>query len=516
MSSNVVLNILSEFKGKKAFKQADTAIDKLTKNATKLGKALGVSLGTYAVVAFGKSSVSAFAEAEKASTRLSNVVDNLGLSFATANIQKNLDEISAKAGIAGEVLVDAFQPLLTTTGSVIKSQELLNLALDVSAGSGTDLATVTQDIANAYVGNTKGLKKYNLGLTQAELKTTDFLKVQTALNKQFSGSQEEYLATYAGKLQVLGEAAGNASEVIGGSLIDAFFTITNSGSADELAVKIGNIADKISDVIEGSAKFVFSIKSLFNTKYWKTNGIDEMWADYDKMMFQRKLATAKAFDPANNALTGYKGDAAATAKAEKDAKKRAEDLLKQQRALLAEQKKQAALKKAGSIFDKEQIQIIAALKGNISEEDRKRLELQLALETENVTEAKKLTYELAIAQGLSVKLAQDLASLPAADNPFAAWKGYLDEIELQAKRIAAFTPMSVGAGIPATSGTDFGGNKIGTPVPNFTPPSAGTYGIGGGAPVVVQIDGKTIASALLDQSLSGNQAYVNRRTGGFE
>jgi len=513
--SNVVLNILSEFKGKKAFKQADTAVDKLTKSATNLGKALGVSLGTYAVVAFGKSAVQAFVEAEKASTRLSNVVDNLGLSFATANIQKNLDEISAKAGIAGEVLVDAFQPLITTTGSVTKSQELLNLALDVSAGSGADLATVTQDLANAYVGNFKGLKKYNLGLTQTELKTTDFLKVQTALNEQFSGSQEQYLATYAGKLQVLGEAAGNASEIIGGSLIDAFFTVSNSGSADELAVKIGNIAEKISDVIDGSAKFVFSIKSLFNTKYWKTNGIDEMWADYDKMLFQRKLATAKAFDPANNSLTGYKGDAAAAAKAERDAKKRAADLLKSQRALLAEQKKQAALKKASTIFDLTQAGIIAALKGNISDEDRKRLELQLAIEQGNVKEAQKLTFELAQAQGLGVKIAQDLASLPAASNPFAAWKGYLDEVELQAKRIAEFTPMTVGAGIPATSGTDFGGNTIGSPVAGFTPPSAGTYGT---QPTQVNfnLDGKTLISAIMDQSLSGNQAYVNRRTGGFD
>jgi hypothetical protein len=38
---------------------------------------------------------------------------------------------------------------------------------------------------------------------------------------------------------------------------------------------------------------------------------------------------------------------------------------------------------------------------------------------------------------------------------------------------------------------------------------AGIYG-GGGAPVIVQIDGKAVASALQDSSLSGIGSSVNR------
>ena len=190
---SILINLATEFTGKKAFKEADKAVDKLTKGTKKLAAAFGVGLSTAAVVAFGKASVKAFVEAEKANTRLANVVENLGLSFATAGIQKNLDEISAKAGIAGEALVEAFQPLITTTGSVTKSQELLNLALDVSAGSGKDIIEVSKDIALAYTGVTRGLRKYNLGLTQAELKAADFNKVQGLLTKQFAGSSAAYL-----------------------------------------------------------------------------------------------------------------------------------------------------------------------------------------------------------------------------------------------------------------------------------------------------------------------------------
>ena len=521
---SLLVQIAAEFTGKKALKDADKGIQNLTKSTKKLAGALGVALSTTAVVNFGKASVKAFVEAEKANTRLAGVVKNLGLSFAQAEIQKNLDEISRSAGIAGEVLVDAYQPLLTATGSVIQSQKLLQQALDISAGSGVELTTVTQDLANAYVGNFKGIKKYNLGISQAELKTTDFLKVQTLLNEQFSGSNAKYLETYAGKMQVLGEAAGNAQEVIGGALVNALQDVFGAADITELIGKIDILAAKTANMIDDLAwkwkKFWFvtedkSLLSLLNPfSNYIEKGLDKIDAEKAAITWRRAMEKAAGFGPDSRSAAGV--NSAAAAKAEAEAKKRAAELLKQQKALLAEQKKQAALKKAGSIFDKEQIQIIAALKGEISAEDRKRLELQLALETENVTEAKKLTYELAIAQGLGVKLAQDLASLPAASNPFAAWKGYLDEIELQAKRIASFgggtttpTPTSTGnvptmpIASPSTAGSS---SQFGSDTPWAQAAANSVY---------VQIDGKTIATALQDQSLSGISSKANRMLGMF-
>jgi hypothetical protein len=72
--ANVMIDIAAEFVGAKAFKQADTATDKLTKNVKTLAKTLGIGLSVGAVVAFGKASVKAFAEDEAAATRLSKAV----------------------------------------------------------------------------------------------------------------------------------------------------------------------------------------------------------------------------------------------------------------------------------------------------------------------------------------------------------------------------------------------------------------------------------------------------------
>ncbi len=134
--------------------KAGKAVDGFDKKLKGLGRTLGLTLSGAALVAFGKKSVTAFIQAEKANVRLATSIKNLGLSFAQAEIQANLDKISRSAGIAGEVLVDAIQPLLQATGSVVQSQKMLELALDVSAGSGVDLLTVTDDLAKAYIGQT--------------------------------------------------------------------------------------------------------------------------------------------------------------------------------------------------------------------------------------------------------------------------------------------------------------------------------------------------------------------------
>ena len=86
MAADVKIDIAAEFTGKKAFKQADSATDKLTKNVKKLAGAVGLAYGTSAVIAYGKASVKAFAADEAAAKRLNRAVENLGIGFANPAI----------------------------------------------------------------------------------------------------------------------------------------------------------------------------------------------------------------------------------------------------------------------------------------------------------------------------------------------------------------------------------------------------------------------------------------------
>ena len=501
-------------------KKADSAVKRLDNTVSKLGRNLGLTLGTAVMLRYGKAAVKAFAADEAAANRLATAVDNLGLSFSQVQVATFIDELERSAAIADDVLRPAFQGLLTTTGSLTKSQELLNNAIQISRASGVDLATVATDLGKGYVGITRGLIKYNTGLTRAEITTKSFNEILGIMLARSAGSAQAYLETTSYKMEVLTVAAGNAQETIGKGLIDALARVGGGTEASDAAKAIDNIAKATSNVIVALGTGIGLIEK-FRKGY--TNFL--AGGDVDAMLQAPKPSTNRSKSPAGTAQRTAQQRAA-----EATAAKRAKELaalqtkqVKSQKALTDEQKKQNALKKAGSIFDLEQVQLIAALKGKLSEEDRKRVELQFALITGNVSEAKKLTNEIAIAQGLGEKLAGYLASLPDAKNPFASWGAYLDMLAKKASLIVTGDPnfnSSLGWNnnpsfpeIPEVPETNV------TPFPRSTPGSfrraEEQSNLTGPIQVSVNIDGKQIASALQDTSMSGTGSSINRLNGGW-
>jgi hypothetical protein len=213
--------------------------------------------------------------------------------------------------------------------------------------------------------------------------------------------------------------------------------------------------------------------------------------------------------------------------AEAAAAKRAKELASLQKkqvaaakALTAEQKKQALAKKQSALFDLEQIQIMAALKGNISKEERLRLELQLALLTGNTSEADKLSQKLANTIDQTGNLAKYLRTLPEANNPFKNWESFLDAMIAKARQAAAAAGAIGGGGATPPAANVPNTNPF--PDPSASQPEidrerGNFYGSGNvGGTIVVAIDGKAVANAVLDQSMSAGQvAYLDRRTGNF-
>jgi len=243
---SLLVNAVTTFDGK-ALAKGEKAVASFAKNAA---KSLGLAFSATAVVAFGKASVKAFAEDEAAAARLSTAVKNLGLEFEDTRITRFISDLESAAAVADDQLRPAFQALLSTTGSVTKSQELLSMALDISAGSGVGLEEVSKDLSLAYLGQTKGIAKYNTGLTKAELSTAGFVKVQKALNDQYSGQNAARLDTYAGKAAALGVAFGNLQETVGQALIDAFMKLSGDTSVEEMTQSIDDLADSLSNLVD--------------------------------------------------------------------------------------------------------------------------------------------------------------------------------------------------------------------------------------------------------------------------
>jgi hypothetical protein len=509
--------IIGEFKGKKAFDQAGKATSTLDKGVKKLGATLAATFGAQQLLKFAKNAAKAFIEDEQAATRLAQSVKNLGLAFETPRIEEFISQLSKASGVTDDQLRPSMQKLLQTTGSVTKSTALLTQALDISRGSGVDFETVVNDLSMAYVGQTRGLRKYSLGLSQAELKTMSFTDVQERLAKQFTGSNAAFLETYAGKMTILTTAAGEASETIGKGLVESLSILAGEGNTVQpIADSMQELATYISEVITGLATMIAEFKKLPGVQKYVT---DIFPAYLRNTPAGALLELIKGFAPKTTpGMGGYPSSAlggtfvdpndAARKKAEADAAKRAKELAALQKKTLNTQKQQIALTKAGKTLDIERIGITAALRNQVSETDRLSLNLQLALLDKNEAAASKLSGQLDAAVKRQNDLAALLLATPEAANPYRNWVIPAD--------VQAWTAASLGVSV-SSLGT--------TPVPissAYTDAqmelamavNAGQVAEAKLIAVEVYLDGDLVGNAIRDssinQSLSGSFNSVNR------
>jgi hypothetical protein len=352
------INIGSKLDGK-GFKQADTAITKLNKGTKNLTRNLGLALGTAAIISFGKASVKAFAEDDKAARALGQTLKNLGLAYGSnaATVNGFISRLELQTGVLDDELRPAMDRLLRATGDVTKSQELLGLALDIAAGTGKSLTQVSQSLQKAYLGQTQALGRLGVGLTKAELTSSSFEEIQARLSTLFAGQATEAADTYAGSLARLSVAGNNAKETIGKGLVDAFVTASNSSSIDDLISKIDRAAESIAGFLRETGKFIQITKDIFkNPSFFAPSGglfgdgkgFGNISMTVSSQDTQRADAIAKKNAAALARLTGVQ--AANQAK-----------ILKDKRLQAAIDKANLALNKGSDVFDMDKIQIAAAL-----------------------------------------------------------------------------------------------------------------------------------------------------------
>ena len=260
--ANVMIDIAAEFVGNKAFKQADTATQKLTKNVKQLAGAFGVAFGTTAVLAYGKAAVKAAAADQKAQQQLALALKNVGLGRDAAASEEYIQRLQTEFGIVDDLLRPAYQSLAVATGNTEEAQRLLNLSLDISASTGRDLSSVTAALSRAYLGNNTALSRLGVGISKADLKAKSFEEITSQLQTTFAGSATAAANTFQGSIDKLAVASANASEIIGTGLIDALTNLGKDTSVADLATNMEKTALYIADVIRGVGVLAGKLKDL--------------------------------------------------------------------------------------------------------------------------------------------------------------------------------------------------------------------------------------------------------------
>lgn len=210
------------------FAKAITQLKKLETNSERAGFIAGkaflpavAALG--ALTAVAGASVKAAMEDAAAQSKLAKQLQNV-VGATDAQIKATEDSITAMTlatGVADNELRTAYGTLVTGTENLTTANDLLQLSLDIAAGSGKDLASVSDALAEAYGGNMKALKNLSPQIGGMIREGASLEEVMAELSKTFAGSAAVAANTAEGKFKRLGVALGETSEAIGAAMLPA-------------------------------------------------------------------------------------------------------------------------------------------------------------------------------------------------------------------------------------------------------------------------------------------------------
>jgi hypothetical protein len=182
--------------------------------------ALGAAAGV-AAIKIGIDSVKAAIEDEKAQVSLAQTLKNVtkATDAQVKATEDYIDKTARATGVADDQLRPSLDRLVRSTQDVTKAQKLQSLALDIAAGTGKDLATVSEALGKAYDGNLGALKRIGVPLDENIVKTKDFDAAVIALSETFEGQADAAANTFAGRLARFKVAIDEAKESLGQALL---------------------------------------------------------------------------------------------------------------------------------------------------------------------------------------------------------------------------------------------------------------------------------------------------------
>jgi hypothetical protein len=453
---NLIVSAVSTFDNK-GLKKGKKEISTFEKQIKSFAKVFAAAFSVRALTNYSKKAVQAFMADEKAAKSLEQQLKNTGYQFSGPAVEMYIANLQKTTGVLDDDLRPAFQQLLTVTGSLTTSQDALNTALNISAGTGKSLTAVTAALSRGYAGNTTGLSRLGAGLSKTLLKTNDMNLIMGELNKKFAGQSAARLETYAGKMDLLTAASADAQEIIGKSLLDALTRLGDDNSIEGLTKNMEDFATATSEVIVGLGVLISKLKSLDNIPGLNLSILRSLPYSGPAIRAVESLRSVGKENMPSQFNTVARPSVAEIGTQLKLLKAKKDELALLNKKNAIENKNVEELKKK---FDLERIGLTAALAKATDDETKSRLQAQLAILDNNDAMAKKILAEMEAAEALK-KLAEQAkaAGLSITEFALVQVRSLISRINAQIEKINAQF------GLPSTTTTTTSAPSAATSLP---------------------------------------------------
>ena len=289
----LAIPIITEFDGKgigKAiaeFKNLESASDKIgfaAQKAAKIAELGFLALGAAGLAAAGflLKAAQAAADDQAAQVKLKAQIEaTVKVSDAQVqSIEDFIDMTQRAVGVSDDSLRPAFGRLLIATKDVKGAQELLNLALDLSAATGKDVEQTSLAIARAQEGAFGPLDKLGLGYEKGELKARGFKDTIKDLEARFEGAALAKAQTYEGTMAKLKVTLGELQESIGQKVLpiiqgltEAALKVAEAFGKDGAAGGIKELKNQLVDLGTGSDGMINTFGKIYDAIVGFVNGV---------------------------------------------------------------------------------------------------------------------------------------------------------------------------------------------------------------------------------------------------
>jgi hypothetical protein len=223
VSETLRFDLLANDRASHVFNKVGDSADRTTdrfKNFAKMGAvaaAAGAVLVGKALVDMTKNAMADEAAQRKLALALQN---STGATKAqVSGVEDWIAKQGRVLGITDDELRPAFQRLAESSGSVKTAQEQLAIAMDVSAGTGKSLETVTSAMMKANNGTVTSLSRLGLKTKDAAGETLSLDDAMKKMSQTFGGQASAAADSTEGKFQRLKVMFDESKEAIGGRLI---------------------------------------------------------------------------------------------------------------------------------------------------------------------------------------------------------------------------------------------------------------------------------------------------------